>query len=313
MCPYSNFLRAIPVPDKTATTAGRALLHEVLLPFGFPTVMQSDRGGEWLNAVMHRLTFLLSIEQVFTSGFRPRLNGATERVHRFLNSVIGIYCEKFQNRWEDYLQPAVYAHNTSPISGFSDITPFFLVFGRDAPCPETKMVVAHKQFSEIKSDLRRRQRELYDSAARDLHIPDGKIVYLRKDHVSSLDGQATRFIRNFEGPFLVTGHPYNRSDLLSLWNAITGQGMPRPVNVEKVVVVPEQFPDDIRIPGNAIIELQPQLHNVMQRAGNPDLGNVAHEFGKYLATLPNKSTVSSQACKLVYEHYPAACEIVKSW
>ena len=137
VCPFSNFLRAIPVPNKTATTTAHALLHEVLLPFGFRAVLQSDRGGEFLNAVMHRLTSLLSIKHVFTSGFRPRLNGATERVHRFLNAAIGIYCERSQSRWEEFLQPAVYAHNTSPISGTSDITPFFLVFGRNAPSPET--------------------------------------------------------------------------------------------------------------------------------------------------------------------------------
>ncbi|MEL7328204.1 MAG: hypothetical protein AAGK13_22625, partial [Pseudomonadota bacterium] len=142
----------------------------------------------------------LSIKQVFTSGYRPRLNGATERVHRFLNSAIGIYCERNQAHWEDYLQPAVYAHNTSPIAGTSDITPFFLVFGRCAPSPETislelppdrlpadifaqrlllNMKDAHKQFTAIKSDLRRHQRELYDTAARNLHVPDGKIVYVR--------------------------------------------------------------------------------------------------------------------------------------
>ena len=80
---------------------------------------------------------LLSIRQVFTSGFRPRLNRAMERTHRFLNAALAIYCEHQQEKWEDYLQSAVYAHNISPISGTSNITPFFLVFGRDAPSPES--------------------------------------------------------------------------------------------------------------------------------------------------------------------------------
>ena len=137
VCPYSNFLWAIPVPDKTATTAAHALFHEVFLLFGFPSVLQSDCGGEFLNAVLLRLTALLSIKQVFTSGYRPRLNGATEGVHRFLNSVMGIYCKHYQHHWEEFLQPAVYAHNTPSISGTSDITPFFLMFGHDAPSPET--------------------------------------------------------------------------------------------------------------------------------------------------------------------------------
>ena len=240
VCPYSNFLRAIPVPDKTAPTAARALLNEVFLQFGFPTVLQSDRGGEFLNAVLHRLTALLSIKQVFTSGYRPRLNGSTERVHRFLNSAIGIYCEQQQEHWEIFLQPAVYAHNTLSISGTSDITPFFLVFGRDAPSPETlslqlppislpadhyakqliaRMKDAHTQFREIKSDLRRRQREIYDTASRDLQIPDGKLVYMRKDCLPSASGKVSRFIQKVSLKIqMVTLHQIQRLLQISLIN-----------------------------------------------------------------------------------------------
>ena len=112
VCPYSNFLGAIPVPDKQATTAARTMFNDVFLQYGFPSILQSDRGGEWLNAVLRQLTKLLSIEHIVTTGYRPRLNGSTERVHRWLNTGIGIYCEKYQ------------------------ISPFFLVFGRNAPLPE---------------------------------------------------------------------------------------------------------------------------------------------------------------------------------
>lgn len=34
------------------------------------------------------------------------------------------------------MQPATYAHNTSPIPGTDHVTPFFLMFGRHAPSPE---------------------------------------------------------------------------------------------------------------------------------------------------------------------------------
>ena len=128
VCLYSNYLRAIAVPDKTATTAAYALVN-VFLSTGFPSVLQSDHGGEWLNALLHRITKLLSIKHVFTSGFQPRLNSGTESTHHFLNKALGIFCEKQQEKWEQFLQPAVYAHNVSLISGTSNITLFFLVFG----------------------------------------------------------------------------------------------------------------------------------------------------------------------------------------
>ena len=53
-----------------------------------------------------------------------------------MNAAVGIYCEKYQERWKEFLQPAVYAHNVSPIPGTGQISPFFLVFGRNAPSPE---------------------------------------------------------------------------------------------------------------------------------------------------------------------------------
>ena len=98
--------------------------------------MQSDHGGEWLNAVLRQLTKFLSVEHIVITSYRPRLNGRTERVHRWLNAAVGIYCEKYQECWEEFLQPAVYAHNVSPIPGTGQISPFFLVFGRNAPSPE---------------------------------------------------------------------------------------------------------------------------------------------------------------------------------
>ena len=333
VCPFSNFLRAIPVPDKTATTAARALLDHVLLQLGFPSVLQSDRGGEFLNAVMQRLTSLLSIRQVYTSGFRPRMNGATERVHRFLNSAIGIFCEKNQDRWEDFLQPAVYAHNTAPISGTSDITPFFLVFGRHAPSPETisldlqlqslpadhyahhlvaRMQQAHEQFRAIKADLRRRQRELYDIASRDLHVPDGKLVYLRKESAPSKSGQKSRFLRNFDGPFIVTGHPHGRQDLLNLRHATSGQDWPHPVNVEKIVVVPDTTQSDISPLATVehVDSSQESVTPVHPASPNKDLADVAFRLGTFLECKPSKSAVASEACKFLYESFPPSREIL---
>ena len=144
-------------------------------------------------------------------------------MHRFLNAAKGIYCEHFQEQWEEFLQPAVYSDNVSLISGVGDISPFFLVFGRNAPFPETialdlpphplpqdlyarhlvsRMKEAFMRFNAMKSDLRLQQRDLYNSQARTSHIRAGKVVKIRKHHCSSAQtGLASRFIRNFEGPY----------------------------------------------------------------------------------------------------------------
>ena len=304
VCPYSNYPRAIPVPDKTTTTAANALFHNVFLQLGFPSVLQSDRGGEFLNGLLHQITQLLSIKQVFTSGFRPCLNGATERSHQFLNSALGIICEHQQEKWEQFLQPAVYSHNVSLISGTTNITPFFIVFGHNAPSPKTisfdlpvhplppdhyakhmlsRMQLAHQRFSQIKSDFRRHQKDIYDHKAHFLAIPSGKVVYIRKEPQTTRSGQATQNLRTFDGPFQVIGHPYDRTDLLTLKKLSTGHVLPHPVNIKKCVVIPDQEIYDLQPPNDVLVEPEVEVPAPIRPAPNvnPELSQVAYEFGKY--------------------------------
>ena len=92
VCPY--FLRAKPVPDKRAPPLPVPCLIKYFLKFGFRVVLQIDEGGECINAVLQELTKLLSIQHVFTTSYHPCLNGSIERVHRWLNSALGICCKK---------------------------------------------------------------------------------------------------------------------------------------------------------------------------------------------------------------------------
>ncbi len=98
---------------------------------------------------------------------------------------------------------------------------------------------------------------------------------------------------------------------MSLRNAHTGKDLPRPVNIEKIVVVPDPETADLRLPDEAIAEPEAApLQQAFNGTANPDFAAVAFEFGKYLESLPSKSAVSSQACKFVYEHYPQSREIL---
>ena len=230
VCPFSNYLVAIPVRDKTATTAARALFDNVFPMFGFPSKLMSACSAEWQNAVRDRVLKLLSIEHILTTSYRPWLSGATERTHRYLNSALGIYCEKYQHLWENYLQPAVYSHNVATVPGTHDFSLLFLNFGRHAPSSEVITLDLpsqqisrnqyathfHKYLQEIKSDLRSLQRENYDSVPKNLEIPLGKAVFVRKAPASSDRGKAIRFLQNYDSPYHVIGHSHNRPNLLRL-------------------------------------------------------------------------------------------------
>ena len=100
--------------------------------------------------------------------------------------------------------------------------------------------------------------------SRNLHVPDGKRVFVRLPPPRSTPkGAATHFVRKYDGPFLVVGHNHDRQDLLRLRHLTTGKEL-KAVNIEKIVVVPDGDPhDDIRpsieeqIPQNALPSVQP--------------------------------------------------------
>ena len=176
----------------------------------------------------------------------------------------------------------------------------------------SRMQIAHHRFTIIKSDLRRHQKEVYDRKARFLAIPPGKVVYICKEPQTSKTGEATWFLRTFDGRFIVTGHPYDRNDLLTLKHFSTGAALPRPVNIEKCVV-PDQDTFDLQPPSDAVVV--PESEKEVPAPPNvshvhSELSQVAYEFGTYLSSLPNKTATASQACKQVYMTYPSARKIL---
>ena len=188
-----------------------------------------------------------------------------------------------------------------------------LVFGRHASPPETisldlplqslpadhyahhlvaRMQQAHEQFRAIKADLR--QRELGDIASHDLHMPDGKLVYLRRESAPSKSGQKSRFVRNFDGPFIVSGNPHGRQDLLKLRHATSGQDWPHPVNVEKIVVVTDTTPSDSSPLATVedVASSQESVAPVHPASPNKDLADVAYRLGTFLEFKSSKSVFS---------------------
>ena len=69
-----------------------------------------------------------------------------------------------------------------------------------------RLTDANKKFNQVKADLHRRQRDVYDTKARHLSIPDGKVVHMHKIP-SHKEGIVSRVTRSFDGPYLVTDHP----------------------------------------------------------------------------------------------------------
>ena len=85
---YSKYTILIPSSNHTANTVSEALMRHMILYFGTPRRLLSDRGREFISDIWTKLLRSLGIQQVLTSPYHPEGNAINERSHRTLNNML---------------------------------------------------------------------------------------------------------------------------------------------------------------------------------------------------------------------------------
>ena len=157
---------------------------------------------------------------------------------------------------------------------------------------------AHKEFRSIKNELRRYQCDYYDSKVRTINIPEGKTVYIRKDHVTP--GLAHCFTSHFDRPYKLGGYYYGRKDSLKIQDH-SGNVM-KPVYLEKVVIAEQPYP--LHLADENFLENKAAEEPIAAQNKHKELKLVAYRFANYLLKKTGNRAFASEACKYVYTSYP---------
>ena len=104
-------------------------LWDIFCLFGFPKILQSDNGHEFVNDIMRVLIKLSGVEHRFISPYNPRADGKVERAIGTLVAVIKKMVHGSTTLWPMYVSFAQYAFNIK-IATLTNSTPFALMFGR---------------------------------------------------------------------------------------------------------------------------------------------------------------------------------------
>ena len=121
-------------PDETSGTTAQILLN-LFLAYGFPVRLLSDRGSNFLSALVEELLRLLRVASVTTTSYHPQTDGKNEVSHRMLLSQIRAFVSK-DNRadWDSLLPFFAFAANSTPSDGM-EFSPFYLFYGRQPRSP----------------------------------------------------------------------------------------------------------------------------------------------------------------------------------
>lgn len=122
------------VPDATGEAIAKFIHEEIVMRFGCPAEIVTDRGANFMSKVLAMYLGRIKLRHDFTSAFHARSNGKCERTNGILKPMLRKYVHGAIHRWDEFLPTAVFAclirkHRTT---GFS---PYFLTYGQDPVLP----------------------------------------------------------------------------------------------------------------------------------------------------------------------------------
>ena len=95
-----------------AITATTFLFEEIMMRFGHPLELVSDRGKHFLNDVICNITSRYSIKHRKTTPYNPKANGLTEWANGIVRKILNKMVSAHKTDWDRKLPSAVHAYNT---------------------------------------------------------------------------------------------------------------------------------------------------------------------------------------------------------
>jgi transposase InsO family protein len=117
-----------PIKSKTGQQVAERLLTTFSL-LGFPRIIQSDNGGEFINDTIEKLKEICGFDHRTITPYYPQANGIAEAQVKTLKSVLFKSILGQSDQWDRALPYVQYSMN-SKLHPSHQLTPYMAMFGR---------------------------------------------------------------------------------------------------------------------------------------------------------------------------------------
>ena len=124
---FSDFSVFVNLRSKKAVSVVDAL-YRIFSIFGPPETLLSDRGREFLNTLVERMTETMGIQHVVTYAYYAQGNAKNERLHAVIENSLRILAEQKPSSWHMFTETLMYMTNVRP-NLHTGISPYEIVFG----------------------------------------------------------------------------------------------------------------------------------------------------------------------------------------
>jgi hypothetical protein len=129
--------KAVPAAD--ADTAAQFFYEEIVLQYGPPDTILTDRGTHFLNQTMERITEYLETYHLKTTAYHPQTNGMTERFNGTLCAALAKLAEGNTDDWDLYIPAALYAYRIRKHTALGK-SPFEALYGQVPKLPNGELL-----------------------------------------------------------------------------------------------------------------------------------------------------------------------------
>lgn len=133
MCTATRFPEAVPLRSIKAPVIIRELIKFCTM-FGLPRVLQTDQGTNFTSRLFTQTLAQLGIKHVLSSAYHPQSQGAVERFHQTLKTMLRTYCLSSGRDWAEGLPLLMFAIREAEQESLG-ISPADLVFGHTVRGP----------------------------------------------------------------------------------------------------------------------------------------------------------------------------------
>ncbi|TWW59234.1 Retrovirus-related Pol polyprotein from transposon 17.6 [Takifugu flavidus] len=133
MCASTRFPEAIPLRRVTAPVISKALV-KFFTVFGLPMVVQTDQGTNFMSRVFAQVLKSLGIKHITSSPYHPESQGALERFHQTMKTMLKKCCFESQKDWDDAVPFVLFAAREA-VQESLGFSPAELVFGHEVRGP----------------------------------------------------------------------------------------------------------------------------------------------------------------------------------
>ena len=135
----SGWVEAYPLPNKRAATVIDRFVTDYFPRAGYPEVVLTDCGAEFLERDWEAFLTKVGIEHRQTTVRHPQSNGKVERMNRTIKEMLRKLVNGDRTTWQDKLPAALTAVRTAP-SAATGHSPFFLYHARRPRVPLSKFL-----------------------------------------------------------------------------------------------------------------------------------------------------------------------------